>query len=270
VRESLAIRRGLLPHLDPYLVNTVSALAAILLKLGRVDEGETLAGEATAMADSIYPVGHPQRAGMAALHARALDQAGHAPAAEQRYREALAAARGAYGERSLAAAQMLNDLGLLLNRRGDARGAEASLCEAASIFAERRGPADPWTAVVQASLAEVLVPQGRLVEADSIFRGAIPTLERTLGPGDTRLAIPLRNHGVVLMMMGRGADAEPLLRRSLAIERAANRGPVQLAMSQASLGICLVERGLLTEAEPLLLAAHEVFTSTRSGGPVGL
>jgi serine/threonine-protein kinase len=270
VRESLAIRRRLLSHLDPYLVNTVSALAAILLKLGRVDEGETLAGEATAMADSIYPVGHPQRAGMAALHARALDQAGHAPAAEQRYREALAAARGAYGERSLAAAQMLNDLGLLLNRRGDARGAEASLCEAASIFAERRGPADPWTAVVQASLAEVLVPQGRLVEADSIFRGAIPTLERTLGPGDTRLAIPLRNHGVVLMMMGRGADAEPLLRRSLAIERAANRGPVQLAMSQASLGICLVERGLLTEAEPLLLAAHEVFTSTRSGGPVGL
>jgi tetratricopeptide (TPR) repeat protein len=93
MRESLAIRRAILAPDDPKLLNSIAALAGVLLNTGAVAEAERLAEEAVAMGQSIYPDGHPRRATLAAQLAEARDRAGKPADAERRYRESLEALR---------------------------------------------------------------------------------------------------------------------------------------------------------------------------------
>jgi serine/threonine-protein kinase len=268
MRESLALRREILPHNDPYLARSLGQLAELLLKLNRAAEAESLAAEAAAITERIYPSGHRDRVHAAARYAQALDRAGKAPVAEHVYREVVAAARQAHGDRSLDVAQSLNDFALFLHeRRGNSREAEPLLREAASIFAEVRGPADAWTASVEATLAEALFAQGRTTEADSILLVVIPRLERQVGAADGRLVMPLVNQGLIRLFSNRAAEAEPPLRRALSVASADPQGEIRITLARAALGACLVQRGMLAEAEPLLLAAHQALTRWGWGGP---
>jgi tetratricopeptide (TPR) repeat protein len=269
MRESLAIRRAILAPDDPKLLNSIAALAGVLLNTGAVAEAERLAEEAVAMGQSIYPDGHPRRATLAAQLAEARDRAGKPADAERRYRESLEALRTSGGGRTLAVAGALNHLGLFLHeRRGDARSAEAALREAAGIYAEVRGPAHTSTALVESNLAEVLLARGRLREADTLLRRAVTVLESGHGPEAPSLATPLLNLGVVLLFSRDFIEAETLLRRAVAVARAtAGRDALRISRAESALGAVLVELGRTDEAEPLLLGALERFRAGKSTGP---
>ena len=122
--------------------------------------------------------------------------------------------------------------------------------------------------MVRANLATSELAQGRLAEARALFAETVPLMESRLAPDDERLGVPLLNYGLVLTMLGEPAEAEPLLRRALAIERGLrDAGDVRIARAEAALGACLVERGGYEEAESLLLEARQVFADTKEVGP---
>jgi serine/threonine protein kinase/Tfp pilus assembly protein PilF len=261
MRESVAIRRAI-PG-NPRLVNSIGALAEMLLKRGNAQEAEPLVAEAMAMAQKMYPPGHVRLGATAFLYAGVLEAKGDLPGAERRYREALATYRHSYGDRNIGIAKTLNDFALFLkDRRGDPQSAEPLFREAASIYAENSGPTNRWTALALSNLAQAVYAQGRYAEAEAIFRRAIPSLEAGLSPTDARLGAHLVHYGVVLMKLGRLGESEPILRRAIDIERSAARPPGdrRIVQAEAALGACLVEQRRMAEAEPLLIAAHRALS----------
>jgi len=257
MRESVAIRRTILAPDHPDLANSIASLGDILLRRGKVAEAEPFVAEALSILEKILPPGHPKLAAAVEDYARVLDAEGDLPGAERRYRESVAMLRKAYGDRSLPVASALNDLGrFLVRRRGDASGAEPSFREAVSVYAALRGPTDPWTAIVRGNLADALFWQGRYREAEAMVREVISALEAGGAPA-ARLGQPLMDRGMALMKLGGYAEAGPVLRRALEIERA-NRpaDDRDVARAEAALGAWLVHQDSLDEAEPLLLAAY--------------
>lgn len=70
--------------------------------------------------------------------------------------------------------------------------------------------------------------------------------------------------GLALLDLGRPREAEPLLRESLELRRAAlPPGHWMIASSESVLGACLTAEGRYPEAEALLLRAHAGLETTR-------
>jgi eukaryotic-like serine/threonine-protein kinase len=283
LRDAVSIRRAILPPNHPSLNNAVANLASLLLRRGKLAEAESLAVEAYATAQRIYPAGHPHLAEAASLVANVLRAKRDYAGAEEYLREAATIADGAQGDQRLAQAQIHNDLGITLQYgRSDLRGAAAEYRKAVALFANARGPGDPWTATAQSNLAEVLYLEGRFDDAEALLRQAVPALEAALPPDDQQLGQPLRDYGVVLMKLGRYPEADRVLRRSLAIEQRAPPGEqheLQAARVRAVLGANLLEQHRLPEAESLLVSAydtlrarspHDLFLSLAAGRLVRL
>lgn len=261
MRESVAIDRVVLSANDPLLQSAIASLADLLLRRGKLAEAESRAAEADTLARALYPAGDPNLAYTASLEARILEATGDYDAAERKYREALALARTAADSGVVEQpASILNDFGIFLQRRRlDLAGAEAAFREAASIYRGVRGPASPFTAIVEAHLAEVLCFEGKPAAAEQIQRRAVPALEAALPPDDRRLGIPLRDYGLALLELKRLHAADSVLRHALRIERrgsGTDRGP-RIARVQAVLGANLLAQNRLPEAEPLLVAAYD-------------
>jgi len=259
LRESVAIRRELLDPEHPLLLNSMSGLADMLRRQGRLSEAEPLMVEVVERYRRFNERDHPQFGASLLGYARLLEWKG-APvdSAERYYREGLEVIRGVSSEPTLSLAQVLNDVGLFLQRsRGDFAGAERRFRESAEILGELRGPTDPWTAAVEGNLASAIYPQGRVREAEEILRRAIENLEAAYPPDSPRLGPPLVDHGLVLERLGRPDEAEPLLRRALEIQRAAG-DTTRVARAEAALGIVLANRGSREEAEPLLRGAWPI------------
>ncbi|MEJ2678757.1 MAG: tetratricopeptide repeat protein, partial [Gemmatimonadota bacterium] len=258
MRESVAIRRAMLDADHPDLANSLSGLADLLSRQGNVAEAEPFAAEALAIQERIYPPDHPRPALARSAYARILEQTGDLDRAEESYRTSLQSLYKSAGPRTLQVAQALNDLALFLHfRRGDARGAAALFREALSIFAEKRGDDDVWTAIVQSNLAAVVCAQDRHGEAASMLESAIRALEAAYSPDAAILGGPLLNYGVALTGLGRFAEADTALTRATDIARASGNS-MYMARSDAARGLWLAAQDRDAEAEPLLAAALPV------------
>lgn len=71
---------------------------------------------------------------------------------------------------------------------------------------------------VMASKAVLLKFQGKYAEAETMFREALETLEKTLGPAHPDLATARCNLAAILMDQGKYGDAEPMLRAALLVK----------------------------------------------------
>jgi serine/threonine protein kinase/Tfp pilus assembly protein PilF len=79
----------------------------------------------------------------------------------------------------------------------------------------------------------------------------------------TELSISLENLGYILTNTGKPAQAEPLLRESLAIRKGTNpKGDPTIADVMSVLGECLTKQRRYREAEALLIESDEDFRST--------
>jgi hypothetical protein len=86
-----------------------------------------------------------------------------------------------------------------------------------------------------------------------------------LGDDHTDVAIAARDLAELLAEQGKAADAEPLAREALEIERRAwPPAHPEVATAQSVLGACLAAARRFEEAEPLLRASHQVL-HTRFG-----
>lgn len=89
--------------------------------------------------------------------------------------------------------------------------------------------------------------------ADSLYRAAVETAERDVGPNHQAVAAALNELAVLLFRQGRYGDAEPIFQRSATIkERVFGSASKELALALNNLGLLLKEAGRYAEAEPIL------------------
>jgi len=110
-------------------------------------------------------------------------------------------------------------------------------------------------------LAVLLQAQGKLAEAEPLYRRALAIHEKVLGAEHPDTASSLNNLANLLQDQGKLAEAEPLHRRALAIhEKALGAEHPNTATTLNNLASLLKDQGKLAEAEPLYrraLAIHE-------------
>jgi tetratricopeptide (TPR) repeat protein len=119
------------------------------------------------------------------------------------------------------------------------------------------GPDHPGTITSTSNLGLVLRSRGKLEEADELLRTA---LDATRGqPGDQSLEIAGKLDSLALVRLARGlpAEAETLLRESLALRIAREPDGWRRYDTTSMLGESLAQQGRHDEAEPLLVEAWE-------------
>ncbi|MEZ5354768.1 MAG: tetratricopeptide repeat protein [Bryobacteraceae bacterium] len=145
----------------------------------------------------------------------------------------------------------------------DAAGALAG--RAIGTLRDAVGEDDPRTASARSTLAVALFRQGRLGEAETILR-AVAAVYRAQ-PDPEPLAAVLNNLGLIRSARSDDAEAEPLLRRAIAIweERLGPRHP-NVARGLENLGDLFAAQGKSSGAEKLYRRALAIAAESGSAG----
>ena len=111
--------------------------------------------------------------------------------------------------------------------------------------------------------------EGRFQEGIPVAARLVEVSEKTFGPEHPRTAVSLTTLANFYRTTGRFAEAEPLLRRALAIQEKAPQGPNRPAVAQnlTLLGMICNATGRYVEAEPLLRRALDILERVRVQRP---
>jgi CHAT domain-containing protein/tetratricopeptide (TPR) repeat protein len=121
------------------------------------------------------------------------------------------------------------------------------------------------------NLALLYKMQGRLAEAEPLFKRALKMREKALRAGDPDIAQSLNNLAALYRAQGRLAEAEPLYKRALSIdEKALGAEHHNVAVSLNNLAILYEAQGRLAEAEPLYKRALEIEEKVLPAGHRGI
>jgi tetratricopeptide (TPR) repeat protein len=178
------------------------------------------------------------------------------PACEQILPHGLAAAAWIEQERveSEGAVFLLNRMSDYLWTRGQTRAAETLLQRAPALAGS--GPAPAYTANSLIRLAEMYRDQGKLAEAEPLYRQALNLRWEALGSEHPDTLRSLEAVAALYLDQGRLADVEPFYRGALAIrERMQGGESVSTARSLSHLAMVYHLQGRLAEAEALLRRA---------------
>jgi len=91
------------------------------------------------------------------------------------------------------------------------------------LLERRFGPEHPKVAACLEGIASLCRDQGRLGEAETLYRRALAILERSAPPHDPRIADILENLTIVLYEVGREDEARGLFDRAKCIREAEAR-----------------------------------------------
>lgn len=134
---------------------------------------------------------------------------------ENYYERALLAAEKAAGLRSVSRAQILVGLCSDYLLGGEFARAEKKLREAVAIYSELVPPDSMLLAMARTSLAEALLWQGALKEADTLMSEVMGAIEKSPSQHDDFYGIALNNKGTIRWAQGRKKEAIDLFRQSL-------------------------------------------------------
>jgi tetratricopeptide (TPR) repeat protein len=192
---------------------------------------------------------------MNALHAIAivLQNQGRLDEAEPLMRKVVEVRLRAWGPMHGDTAHATHLLARLLRSQGRPADAEPMYRQALKTYRRLFGPKSPqYTLDAMLELALSLMDQGKLDEAESLAREALPAL-RGISPGYH--AKGLVALGAIQTAAGKHAEAEPHLREGLNIRRGIlPRGHWVVADGECALGGCLTGLKRFAKAEPLLLS----------------
>ncbi len=245
---------------DPDRARTYAALGQMLRRQGRLDEAEA-AYRAAADGFRTYYGPHHALLGSAINEIGVtLKNKGEYEAAQPYYEEALAIFRDTYGERHPETAYALANLGLLYKDRGLVQRDSALFDRAEpllerSLAIERELHAGPHLFVghSEAHLGMLALARGDGRGAERWLRQALATHDAAQTDSlNTARPYPLTGLGEALMLQGRYAEAEALLREALHIREVATPGHWRIAEAKSALAECLTHLGRLAEARSLL------------------
>jgi tetratricopeptide (TPR) repeat protein len=185
-------------------------------------------------------------------------------AAEQTLREAVDMRTRLFGASSAEVGESLGNLASVLLQRDKLDAAEQAYRRCADIMrAAKVRPSDYF--IHLSGLAVVLRREGKLDEAEAIFREALQVDNRQGRTDDPDRVLPLSYLAALLMQQGRVAEAEPLQREALRIAQATlPPDHPELAFATTGMASVLQQTGKLEEAEQLY---RQAVTMLRSAGP---
>jgi serine/threonine protein kinase/tetratricopeptide (TPR) repeat protein len=178
--------------------------------------------------------------------------------AEPLLREAVSIGRARGGE-SVALAQGLNDLGVLLREKNDLADATPLLEEALRMRRALLGSAHKDVAVTIVELGRAYEDRGMMDRAEALFRESLVVREKVFGDGHRETATSKSDLAHVLRNRGDIAGAERLFRQSLETSRAVlGEEHPNVATSWNNLGLVLLDEGDFRAAEPMFRRSLEI------------
>ena len=185
--------------------------------LGLYDRSEASQREALAILESQKPPDERALAVVSHQLANALQIQGRYREAEPFHRRSVALTEGKPGADPLTLARSLNGLASVLVPLGRQAEAQGLLKRARELLAEPNPRPDPDLAdLIDLNLAESLRHQGRLQQAEGLYRKSLANLVKRAGATDLFAASARLGLGLVLIARG-SADGEKLYRQGLAI-----------------------------------------------------
>lgn len=178
------------------------------------------------------------------------------PRSVRRLQEALEIRRDVLGPDHTTVAATQNDLALAV-QRSDPDLADSLMRRAAETYGRVLGRDHDETLTILDNLAGLRRDRGDYAAAEPLYREVLRTRRRLYPDARLPLAYPLYGLGWVLAEEGRVGEAEPLLRRVVAILRDEDVHDVRLDLARNALGRCLALAGRYDEAEPLLVSSWE-------------
>ncbi len=176
----------------------------------------------------------------------AYSDAGAYAQAEAAYREAVAAARRAFGDRHSEVSKTLVPLAGALWNESKFAEAEAVTREAISIRKERKGDLGP----LLNNLGLYLREQGKLEQAATVSREGLQENRRVHGAEHRETLTSLNNLAMVTVDLGNLPEAEKLFREALVVDRkVAGTDDLEVATLLNNLASVLREERKLEEAE---------------------
>lgn len=225
------------------------ALGEIYRKLGQFEKAEPLLLEALAGQRSVENL-----TGVALLRS---EEAQHSEA-EKLAREAVALAKGQFGERHPAAAQAAVALGKVLEEKGDYAGAIPELERARRILGEQR-PGTAEYAQAVAGLANVHFYRGEYAESQALNEEALRLFQGLYGEAHPAVAEMLINLGAIQQEKGDYGAAEGFHRRALGkIEAYYGARHPKTASSMTLVGRAMILQKRPAEASQMLQQALAV------------
>jgi len=178
-------------------------------------------------------------------------------------RRALAIAEAQHGPDDPAVAIAVNNLGRVLQDKGDLDGARAAFEQALKIVEATYGPDHPNVATSVNNLGLVLRDLGDLDGARAAFERALKIDEATYGPDHPNVATSINNLGLVLQDQGDLDGARAAHERALKIDEA-TYGPdhPNVATSVNNLGLVLRDLGDLDGARAAFERALKIDEAT--------
>lgn len=257
LRRSLALRRSLLGEEHPDVVRNKNSLAAVLYARGDYAEAETLYQQGLAAWQRTRGVEHPYVATIMSNLALLLTARGDLEEAERLHRQALETRRKLLHAGHPDIASSLVNLATILQARRDPAHAAPLAEEGLALFRAALGDDHPEVGSALALLARIHQAEGEMDQAEAEARTALRILETRLPTVHPDLADALSALGGILIDRQACTEAEPVLRRCLAIRRdKLAAGSVLVTLSELQLAECLAHLGRRVEASALLAGAQ--------------
>jgi tetratricopeptide (TPR) repeat protein/tRNA A-37 threonylcarbamoyl transferase component Bud32 len=237
-------------------LDSLDTYASALSGAGRVDESITLSRECLAARRRVLGAGHPDT--LSSMNNLAYFLTNHG-----RWAEAIPLARevlASYGDRGPETdyAASATNLASALYLNGDLEEADRMLGQAVDRATRRLGAEDLRTASLRGWRVRVWIELGRVGPAVDLGRDVLAAKRRRYPAGHPSIGYSLADLGWGLVLMGRSAEAEPLLAESRALFAQAPP-PMEHypAWAECWQGAALAGLRRYEEAEPHLLAAEE-------------
>jgi tetratricopeptide (TPR) repeat protein len=213
-RAIIAAERSNSPRNAEQLANALNDLAVFYLDLERIAEAETLLVEAIEIRTTLYGGDHPFVAALLQNLGDAERRAANYPVAEQLLLRSLSiyARSGRDFWRNASIAQ--NNLALLQAATGREHDSETNHLDAIRLSIKARGERNTDVGVFVRDLATLYADQGRLGEADDLYRSSISILRDGLGESSHQLSKTYRAYSAMLSAAGRSREAAEFRRRA--------------------------------------------------------
>ncbi|MDC0669987.1 serine/threonine-protein kinase [Nannocystis radixulma] len=267
-RSLMLLRESLGAH-HPRCVHALTLIGTALAGAGRLAEAEARYLEAIALAEAIFGPDHPELAVPLADLAVLDGTRGRFAPAIARLERVLQLHEALAEPDPAAIAATLAMLGEYHSVAGDPQAGLVVLDRALALERATFGDDHARVAECRMRRAQVLADTGAVAEARDEQLAAASQLGRTLGPDSPMLADSLMIAGDNSVTLGELAQAEVLLRRSLAIWERVDRDNPQAMAPATSLGAVLVDLGRPGEALPWLERAVTI-REAEQGAPWAL
>ena len=241
-------------------VAMLSDAAFVKRAVGRPDEAEALWREALACGPRLPSKYRSQSISPKTFLAQLYLDRGDLKKADAMASEASQQLR-MLGSDRFSLAQSLIDLGTVRRLQGRYAEADPLIEEGTNLYIRAQGESHPNVAFGLVSLAQSRYDQGRYDLAEQETHQAIEILDKL--PKQTHAHVRAYvSLGRIYVKTGRLTEAEPLLRRALAIaKQKVPQRNTYMATALGSLGECLMAERRYAEAEPLLKESYDIFGS---------